>query len=155
MEKLVFKNKLMSDKKIYNNISNTKLIGKREINIFDANYTNGILNVGNQKLFLPEIWVNRVVNSGCSEICFGIKPEHIKLSKVPLENAFNGAINHIECYDNKFSIHFLVESNEIIAIVDENEFRPNDLVYFSPDFTKIHLFYRNTVMSSGYPKEIY
>ncbi|MBC2582091.1 ABC transporter ATP-binding protein [Clostridium sp. DJ247] len=142
---------------VYNrpaNIFTAKFIGSPSTNIFDVNYSNDTITVGDQRLLLPKIWGNKVVNSGCTELSFGIRPEHIKLSKVPIENAFKGFVKYIEDYGNRFGIYFEVEGNEIIAMSDENHLKADDLVYFAPDFTKIHLFNRNTTMSIGYPEEL-
>lgn len=142
---------------VYNkpaNVFTAKFIGSPSTNIFDADYSKGTITVGKQSLILPEMWVNKLADSGCTELSFGIRPEHIKLSKVAMENAFKGFVKYIEDYGNRFGIYFEVEGNEIIAMSDENDLKADDIVYFAPDFTKIHLFDRNTTMSIGYPKEL-
>lgn len=142
---------------VYNrpaNVFTAKFIGSPSTNILEADYSNGSIAVGKQMLLLPKMWINKVVDSGSTELSFGIRPEHIKLSKVPIENAFKGFVKYIEDYGNKFGIYFEVEGHEIIAMSDEKDWNANDVVYFAPDFTKIHLFDRHTTMSIGYPKEL-
>ncbi|MDU4857051.1 MAG: ABC transporter ATP-binding protein, partial [Clostridioides difficile] len=61
-------------------------------------------------------------------------------------------VKYIEDYGNKAGVYFDVDGNEIIAVLDENHFKPGDTVYFAPDFKRIHLFDRETTNSLGYPE---
>ncbi|MEW9122226.1 MAG: ABC transporter ATP-binding protein [Thermotaleaceae bacterium] len=142
---------------VYNkpaNIFTAKFIGAPATNIFDADYGEEGLMVGKQKIGLPKMWVIQVLKSECRKFSFGIRPEHIRLSKTPAENAIKGCVKYIENYGNRFGIYFEIEGNEIISMVDENQLKANDVVYFLPDFEKIHLFNRSTTDSIGYPKEL-
>ena len=46
------------------------------------------------------------------------------------------------------------ETIEIIAVVDECNLKANDIVYFAPNFEKIHLFDKDTEITLGYPQEL-
>lgn len=142
---------------VYNkptNVFTAKFIGSPSTNIFDVSYSEGMINVGKQSISLPEMWRKKVTESGFTELSFGIRPEHIKLSKKSIENALKGVVKYVEDYGNRFGIYFEVEGNEIIAMADENDLKSGDLVYLSPDFIKIHLFDKNTAISIGYPEEL-
>ncbi|AOT71479.1 ABC transporter ATP-binding protein [Geosporobacter ferrireducens] len=142
---------------VYNrpaNVFTAKFIGAPAANVLDADYWENGLIVGKQKLLLPEMWIEQVKKSRSNEFAFGIRPEHIQLSKAPIANAFKGRVKYIENYGNRFGIYFEIEGNEIIAMADENDLSANDTVYFQPDFAKIHLFDRSTTNSIGYPKEL-
>lgn len=142
---------------VYNrpaNVFTAKFIGSPSMNIFDVSYLDRKIIVGNQKLFLPEMWLKKVNVSGCEKLFFGIRPENIKLSKIPTENCFKGFVKYIENYGNMLGIYFEVEGNEIIAITDKTDLKTNDLVYCEIDFSKIHLFHGTTTNSIGYPEEL-
>ncbi len=143
---------------VYNrpaNIFVAKFIGSPSTNIFDVDYQDGGITLGQQSVLLPEMWINQVVDSGCKKLSLGIRPEHIIISKNPSKNAFKGQLKYIEDYGNSFGIYFDLEGNEIIAICDECDYKDDDIVYFSLDFSKIHLFNRDTTMSIGYPEVDY
>lgn len=142
---------------VYNrpaNVFTARFIGSPSTNIINVNYSNGNIIIGKQKFALSKMWVNKVNESGCKEFLFGVRPEHIKLSKNEIKNSIKGFVKYIENYGNRYGIYFEIEGNEIIAMADESEFKTDDLVYFEPDFTKIHLFDKNTTNSIGYPEEL-
>lgn len=142
---------------VYNkpaNVFTAKFIGAPSTNIFPVDYLDGRIALGNQSLILPQMWTNKIVGSECENLYFGIRPEHINFSRIEIDNAFKGFVKYIEDYGNRFGIYIEVEGNEIIAMCDKSQLKSGDIVYFSPDFTKIHLFDRNTTMSIGYPEEL-
>ncbi|OPJ58558.1 ABC transporter ATP-binding protein [Clostridium oryzae] len=141
---------------VYNrpaNIFSAKFIGSPSTNILYVNYSEGNIILGRQKLLLPDIWANKVKISNIENLAIGIRPEHVKISMRPEKNSYKGIVKYIEDYGNKFGIYFEIEKNEIIAIMDENQFKPGDEVYLSLDFSKIHIFNRDTTESIGYPEE--
>ena len=140
---------------VYNrpaNIFTAKFIGSPSTNIVDVYYTNGSISLGEQSIELSNEWNEVLDKSGTRNLAFGIRPEHIKLNKINKKNSFRGFVKYIEDYGNKTGIYFEVEGNEIIAMVDENHFEPGDVVFFTPDFKKIHFFDRETTNSIGYPE---
>ncbi|WPC40118.1 ABC transporter ATP-binding protein [Clostridium sp. JS66] len=142
---------------VYNrpaNVFTAKFIGSPSMNIFEVNCCHDKIVVGGQQMPLPEMWLKKINESKCEKLFFGIRPEHIKLSKTQTENCFKGFVKYIENYGNMLGIYFEVEGNEIIAIADNTNLKNNDLVYFEPDFSKIHLFHGTTENSIGYPEEL-
>lgn len=142
---------------VYNrpkNVFTAKFIGSPSMNIFEVTCEKGMINLGKQSMPLANIWKKKVNEAGSNEFFFGIRPEHIKLSRDVIKDGLKGIVKYIEDYGNKVGIYFEVEGNEIIAISEENEFKSEDVVYFRPDSPKIHLFYRSNSVSIGYPKEL-
>lgn len=142
---------------VYNkpaNIFTAKFIGSPSTNIFHVDYSEGKIIAGTQSISVPKIWIDKINENNSMKLSFGIRPEHIQLSKEPVKNAFIGSVKYIEDYGNRFAIYFQMEGNEIIAMCDTNQLKADDVIYFSPDFNKIHLFDRITTLSIGYPKEI-
>jgi sn-glycerol 3-phosphate transport system ATP-binding protein len=41
-----------------------------------------------------------------------------------------------------------------VAIADDDRYGTGQTIYFVPDFTKIHLFNRQTTQTIGYPTEL-
>ncbi len=142
---------------VYNrpaNVFTAKFIGSPSTNIFEVGYTNGEIRTGRQAMTLPGFWNERIVNSGCRQLRLGIRPEHIKLERRRVENAFTGTVKYVEDYGNRFGVFFNIEDNEVVAMCDENDLRPGETVYFAPDAGRIHLFDGETTMNIGYPEEI-
>ena len=142
---------------VYNkprNIFTAKFIGSPSTNICDIEYKNETITLGKQSIGLPKMWVKLVEANGNNRLCLGIRPEHIELSKEEDENSFKGTVKYIEDYGNKYGVYFEVEGIEIIAVVDECNLKASDIVYFAPNFEKIHLFDKDTEITLGYPQEL-
>ena len=142
---------------VYNkprNIFTAKFIGSPSTNICDIEYKNETITLGKQSIGLPKMWVKLVEANGNNRLCLGIRPEYIELSKEEDENAFKGTVKYIEDYGNKYGVYFEVEGIEIIAVVDECNLKASDIVYFAPNFEKIHLFDKDTEITLGYPQEL-
>ena len=88
-----------------------KFIGAPSMNIFDGEIDNGNLIVGDKSVSIPEEWKLLIGNR--SQVKFGIRPEHVKLMKVPEGPSVN--INYVENQGDKKSIAFLIEDNIFMA----------------------------------------
>lgn len=142
---------------VYNkpaNIFTAKFIGSPSTNVFEVDYECEKIKVGNQEIIIPDEWIKLVENNKNDKLCIGIRPEHINLEFKKMDNSLKGFVKYVEDYGNKVGIYIEVEGNEVIAIVDENKYSPNEVVYFQIDFSKMHLFDRKTTMSIGYPEEV-
>ena len=142
---------------VYNkpaNIFTAKFIGSPSTNVFEVNYNDRKIVVGDQKISISDEWIKLVEDNGNTELCIGIRPEHINLQFENGKNSLKGFVKYVEDYGNKVGVYIEVEGNEVIAILEENKYKSDDVVYFELDFSKIHLFDRKTTMSIGYPKEI-
>ncbi|WP_018592445.1 N-acetyltransferase [Terrisporobacter glycolicus] len=142
---------------VYNkpsNIFTAKFIGSPSMNIFDVDYKNGFINLDNQTIDIPNSWIKLIESNQISHLSFGVRPEHVELSRIQAVNSFKGVVKYIEDYGNKIGVYFEIEGKEVIALVDDDAFKNGDEIYYKPNFKKIHLFNRETTTSIGYPEEI-
>ncbi|MFW9993170.1 MAG: ABC transporter ATP-binding protein [Candidatus Odinarchaeota archaeon] len=82
-----------------------------------------------------------------SEIVVGIRPEHVKISKEPRENAVKAKIEVIEPAGREYVIHLVVEKKKpLIAVVDSDILDSTALeeVYLLLDEKKFHIFDEKT-----------
>lgn len=135
---------------IYNqpkNIFVAKFIGAPSMNIFDGEIDNGNLIVGDKSVPIPEEWKSLIGNR--SQVKFGIRPEHVKLMKVPEGPSVN--INYVENQGDKKSIAFLIEDNVFMATTDTS-FEEQETMYLAMNWNKMHLFDVDTTENIGYPE---
>lgn len=141
---------------VYNrpaNVFTAKFIGSPSTNIIPAEYESGQLIISGQKISPTENWLKRIDASGKSKFYFGVRPEHIVLSTEKKENALIGVVKYTEDYGNKAGIYFEINGQELIAVCEENVPASGETVYFTPDFSLIHLFDYETSKSIGYPEK--
>lgn len=68
--------------------------------------------------------------------------------------ALIGNVKYVEDYGCRYGVYFEVDGLEIVAIADDDRYGTGQTIYFVPDFTKIHLFNRQTTQTIGYPTEL-
>lgn len=103
--------------------------------------------VGDKSVPIPEEWKSLIGNR--SQVKFGIRPEHVKLMKVPEGPSVN--INYVENQGDKKSIAFLIEDNIFMATTDTS-FEEQETMYLAMDWNKMHLFDVDTTENIGYPE---
>ena len=133
-----------------------RFIGSPSMNIVDVYYSEGVLKLGNQEIHLPDMW-NKILNKhGKAQLCIGVRPEHVVLSREKQEHSIEGIVKYVEDYGNNYGVYVQVEGdkNELIAIADGNIPSQGEKIYISVGFDKIHLFDRETERSLGYPEEL-
>lgn len=143
--------------RVYNrpaNIFAARFIGSPSTNIMEAEWEDGFLRIGDQRVELPKMWNRIAAAHGRKALCLGIRPEHLKLEAGHREQAFCGEIRYIEDYGNKLGIYFSLNGEEAVSICDAIPAGPGEMVSFVPDFNHIHLFDRETTRSLGYPEEL-
>lgn len=143
--------------RVYNrpaNVFTAKFIGSPSTNILEANWANGAVTIQGQTVTLPECWNRLAGNSGTPELSLGIRPEHIRLHAGTMVNALSGRLRYVEDYGNKLGAYVSVGDTEIICICERVPCCPGEMVSFSLDWEKLHLFDRETGSSLGYPDEI-
>ena len=72
---------------VYNkprNIFTAKFIGSPSMNIFDVDYKNRALKINNQIIDLSSEWVKLIESNKVSELSFGVRPEHVELSRTKI-----------------------------------------------------------------------
>lgn len=90
--------------RVYNrpaNIFTAKFIGSPSTNILDADWSDGALRILGQRITLPECWNRIAAQSGETQLCLGIRPEHVHLQAGAAENAILGTLRYVEDYGNK------------------------------------------------------
>ena len=142
---------------VYNrpaNLFTARFIGSPATNIMDADWNRGGLELLGQRVELPECWNRLVCASGETELCLGIRPEHICLKAGPQENAVCGVLQYVEDYGNKLGAYVAVGDQEIVCICQSVPCAPGATVSFTLDWERMHLFSRATTCSLGYPEEL-
>ena len=143
--------------RVYNrpaNIFTAKFIGSPSTNILDADWSDGALRILGQRITLPECWNRVVAQSKETQLCLGIRPEHVHLQAGAAENAILGTLRYVEDYGNKRGAYVSVGDTEIVCICDRLPCAPGGVVSFALDSEHIHLFSRETTQSLGYPAEL-
>lgn len=142
---------------VYNrprNIFTAKFIGSPPMNIIEMDYDRdrGCAMIANQPYQLGELWIKQIAKHQ-GDFVFGIRPEHLILSKTAQENALKGKVKNVENQGGDYAVFIDIDGNEMIAMSDTKEWYPNDAVYLKPLGNQIHLFDRTTTLSIGYPEK--
>nr|WP_275296767.1 TOBE domain-containing protein [Bacillus sp. REN10] len=124
------------------------------MNIIDMDVDQDKLTLVNQTLQLSFEWNHYIQQIGERELAFGIRPEHITLSKTPIKNGLKGHVKYVENHGNSYGIYIDLEGNELIAMSESKKWLPNELVYVEPRMDKIHMFNKQTTNSIGYPESL-
>ena len=95
-----------------------KFIGSPSMNIVEAEYHNGALVIGKQKVELPGIWQRIAAQCPSGLLYAGVRPEHVMMSRTPQERSIEGMVRYVEDYGNRYGVYIQVEGdkNELIAI---------------------------------------
>jgi sn-glycerol 3-phosphate transport system ATP-binding protein len=131
------------------NVFTAKFIGSPSCNIALLKMDGNSVLFGEQRLALPECWAK--IAGERDRICLGIRPEHVRLYRVPAEGALTASVMYVEDYGNRVGVYFDVDGHEMTALCDEDAPSPGSTVYFLPDFSNLHLFDCETSKSLGYP----
>ncbi|TDF95478.1 ABC transporter ATP-binding protein [Paenibacillus piri] len=137
------------------NIFTAKFIGNPPANILEnVEYTNGILQIGKQSIQLSDYWKNYVEKRDRNQLVLGIRPEHLQLSKTPIEGSIRAKVKHSENQGSNFAIHLDVEGVNAIAIEASNVFKDGEEVFVNITMDQIHFFDKETENNIGYPENI-
>ncbi len=133
-----------------------RFIGSPSMNIVEADYNDGVLSVGPQRIRLPKMWSDLAEWSDKGSLYLGIRPEHMVLTEEKSEHSIEGTVKYIEDYGNRYGVYIQVkgEHNDLIAMLDGNVPEPGSRVYIRLDFNRIHLFDRGSEKSLGYPEQV-
>lgn len=134
------------------NIFTAKFIGSPPMNMIDIVFDQDRAILGSQEIQLGTEWSYFIQQNGERELVFGIRPEHIKLSKTQMRNGLKGRVKHIENHGDNYGVYIDLEGTEIIAMDESKKWFPNEMIYLEPRLDKIHFFNKQTTNSIGYPK---
>ena len=68
------------------------------MNIVEAEYHNGALVIGKQKVELPGIWQRIAAQCPSGLLYAGVRPEHVMMSRTPQERSIEGMVRYVEDY---------------------------------------------------------
>lgn len=142
---------------VYNRPSNVftaRFIGSPSMNIVEANYLDNYMMVENQGFQLSPEWMKLVTACSNNRFYFGVRPEHMLLRREKTANSLMGTVKYVEDYGNRYGVYVDLGSKEFIAVCENDIPLPQEVVYFVPDFQKIHLFDHKTEKSIGYPDTV-
>lgn len=135
------------------NIFVATFIGSPSMNILTAYLDGRDLVVADNRIALPDMWLNQIKKSGCSRIKLGIRPEDVLLTNTHSPNSIPVAIRYIEDYGNRVGFYFNMDE-EVISIMSENTFNTGEKIYWNINYEKLHFFDAVTERSLGYPEEL-
>ena len=75
---------------------------------------------------------------------FGIRPEHIELTQVPLQNGLQGQINYIENLGNSYSVYLEIGGHEFVALSETGNWVQGQRAYVL-SFLNIFIFLIKTL----------
>ncbi|MBM4761149.1 ABC transporter ATP-binding protein [Bacillus sp. B15-48] len=136
------------------NVFTAKFIGSPPTNVLEMKYDQGQIYIGRQSYRLNEMWIRQIQRSGTGEWLFGIRPEHLDIAAVPLENGLKGRVKYIENHGNSYCVYVELEGQEIVAMSEAKHWYPGDVIFVRPQLERIHVFNKNTTNSIGYPEEL-
>ncbi len=133
-----------------------RFIGSPAMNIMDVTYGEGKLCMGRQSLQLPDMWSRLAAANKNRELYFGIRPEHVVLTREKKERSLEGVVKYIEDYGNGYGVYVRLagREDELTALTEGSVPAPGETVYINVGFEHIHLFDRESEKSIGYPKEM-
>ena len=133
------------------NVFTAKFIGSPSCNIVDAKYVGKRLCIENNLIPLTPSWKQQIEKSGADELIFGLRPEHINLTREVSEGSIRVKITSIEDYGSLKGVYFNMGAEEWVAITSKDDLHVDEDVYFIPSPDKMHIFNKNTTDSIGYP----
>lgn len=136
------------------NIFVATFIGSPSMNMIDVNVDGNQLVIGENKVVLPQMWLDQIHKSSANQLKMGIRPEDVSLSQTKGDYAIPITIRYIEDYGNRVGFYFDMGNQEIISILSENQFNKESTVYWNIKPEKLHFFDAITTKSIGYPTQL-
>ncbi len=137
---------------IYNrprNIFVAKFIGSPSMNVIEAKIEGTKLLLDGQPVEVPECW--RTLIGDRESIMLGIRPENIKINTEKGDCAMN--ISYVENHGNELCIAFTLNDVMCMATTDVST-RIKKNTYLEVDWSKVHMFDKETTLNIGYPEEL-
>ncbi|MPN29197.1 hypothetical protein SDC9_176648 [bioreactor metagenome] len=117
------------------------------MNVVEAVLNGNKLIVGEQKVRVPDQWMERIGSR--TKIWFGIRPEHVVLKNEPADAKVR--ITYVENHGDKKSIAFQLEDNLMMATTGAH-FETSGEMYLDFQWDKLHFFDVETTENIGYPE---
>lgn len=143
-------------KNIYNkpaNVFTARFIGSPPMNVVEAVYDEGKMFIDGKKIKIPDAWCKVLKKQ--KKVYFGIRPEDVCLQKKEHDKEYSlkAVVRYVEDYGDKCGVYFQINNVEMLAVCDSEAPMPGELVFFQPDFDKVHFFDGESTENLGYPKE--
>lgn len=135
------------------NIFTASFIGSPPTNLIEARFADGVLMIGRQTLKLDAVWTQHVRKSGLTQLVLGIRPEHISLSSIPVDESFLGVVKHVENHGAGYAIYTEMERHELVVMDEVMRWQKGDHVFIRPKMNHLHFFDPETTGSIGYPEQ--
>ena len=136
------------------NIFVAKFIGSPSMNIINVKLEGRELVLGDQKVELPEMWLNQIQKEEHSQLKLGIRPENVLFTREKTKYSIEVDIKYVENYGNRVGFYTEIGGGEMISIMPEDEFTVGEKVYWNILPERLHFFDGNTTQSVGYPEEM-
>ncbi len=101
---------------------------------------NLFLRLGRDRILLPPGPAARVRALGSAEILFGIRPEHLSVTRSPPDGTVAGTITSAEYLGRETTLHVLVHGIEFAAVAGETIFREGDTAGLLFDMNRMHFY---------------
>jgi len=134
------------------NIFVATFIGSPSMNVISACIEGRDIILGDEKVELPEIWLNQFASSKAKSVKLGVRPDNIILSNSPGKYSVPVTIRYVEDYGNRVGFYFNFGEEEVISIMSEEMFSRGEKVYWNIDPAKLHFFDAETTNNIGYPQ---
>ena len=137
---------------IYNrpaNIFVARFIGSPSMNVIEAKVSGNGLIIGGQQVEVPLGW--RKLIGDRKSVMLGLRPENMKLQSGSGDCRM--MIDYVENHGNELCIAFNLNNVMCMATADISTIITSD-TYLKIDWSKVHLFDKDTTMNIGYPEEL-
>ncbi|MFQ5905310.1 MAG: ABC transporter ATP-binding protein [bacterium] len=96
--------------------------------------------LGEKRIEMPHEKTGRLENLSPGPCTFGIRPEHVHVSRTRRAGQFEGIIVSVEPMGREIILHISIGQNAVSALSTDAEFKENEKVYVEFDLTKAHIF---------------
>ena len=124
------------------------------MNIINVEVDGRELVLGEQRVELPEMWLNKIHEKEGRKLQMGIRPENVVFSREKGPYSIQVDVKYVENYGNRVGFYTEIDGEELISIMPEDEFAKGEAVCWNILPEKLHFFDRETTQNIGYPEEI-
>ena len=96
-----------------------------------------------------------IEQNASGKLVLGIRPEHINLTKTPIEGSIRATVKHSENQGSNFAIYLNIEGEDAIALETMNTFKNGEEVFVNMMMDEIHFFDKEMERNIGLPNKYY
>lgn len=142
-----------SPHQVYNrpaNVFTAKFIGSPGMNILEARYQDGHLQVGDQRIQLDQALKSHL--KGQDDLYLGIRPEHLHI--VDQAGTFKGQVKYRELLGQNFALTLDIDGAECIVLNDDDTYQVGQEVQVAVESKNLHFFDKASQDNLGYPNQL-